>query len=239
MKYILISLFLMSSIIFASNKTAIYNQKDALRVTSLDNSIIFTGLKNKGLYKSENGQKLEIIPSSKTIMNFYKNNGELNIKTNDGHYLYNGKTLNKVDNNKLIVKQMEKKIFILKNNSWLRISPNTKDMFHTPRQKDNLILFSGLNTGLLIYNINTKVTNFISKGVDASFSADGKKVVFAKVSDNGETYTDSEVFIYDIKTKKIDKVLKKDGKVKRFPHLIGDNLFINIDFNIYKMNLNK
>jgi hypothetical protein len=224
---------------FAQDKTVIYNQKDALKISNLNNSIIFTGLKNRGLYRVQNNEKLQIIPSSKTIVNIYKNDGKLNIKTNEGFYLYNGKTLNKVDNEKLLVKQMEKNIYIKKDNSWLKINPNNNDSYYAPRVKNDLILFSGLKTGLLLYNTKTKTTNFISKGVDATFSDDGKKIVFAKVYDDGENYTDSEIFIYDIESKKVKQIIGKDAHIKRFPYLKNNTLYLNIDFNIYELNLDK
>ena len=239
LKYVLIFLFA-STIIFANTQKPVYKTGKILKIVKINKNLFFTGLKNRGLFKiNENNTKTRILSDKKIIINIYENKGKLNIETSDGNYLYDGFKLNKVKNDSLKIKQTEKKIYIRKNNIWLKISPDDNDIYYAPRIKDNLVLFSGVKAGILIYNINSQTTTFISKGVDASFSDDGKKVTFAKVYDNGETYTGSEIFIYDIKSKKLTKVISKENNtINRYPYLYKNILYFNKNFNIYQLNLN-
>jgi len=240
LRYALILLFI-STLLFANTQIDVYSSKNTLKIVKINENIFFTGLKNRGLFKLNKNKVKTVVLSDKTIIvNIYENNGKLNIETNDGNYLYDGVKLNKVNNDSLKIKQMEKKIYFKKNNSWLKISPNNNDIYYAPKIKNNLILFSGVKAGILLYNIDTKITTFISSGVDALFSDDGKKITFAKVYDDGNTYTGSEIFIYDIKSKKITNAIKKEGKaINRYPYLYNSTLYFNKGFNIYKLSLDK
>lgn len=240
LKYALIMLFA-STLLFANTQKQIYKPKNALKIIKINENLFFTSLKNKGLFKlDKNNNKTQILSNKIIIKNIYENNGKLNIEANSQNYQYVGFKLNKVNNDALKIKQMEKKIYIKKNNLWLKISPNNNDIYYAPKIKNNLILFSGVKTGILLYNIDTKTTTYISKGVDASFSSNGEKITFAKVYDDGNTYINSEIFIYDIKTKKITQILQKEDKIiNRYPYLYKNTLYFNKNFNIYQLNLNK
>ncbi len=240
LKYVLIMLFA-STLLFANTQKQVYKPKNTLKLIKINENLFFTSLKNRGLFKlDKNSNKTQVLSDKMIIKNIYENNGKLNIETNDGNYLYDGFKLNKVNNDSLKIKQMERKIYIKKNNSWLKISPNNNDIYYAPKIKNNLIIFSGVKTGLLLYNIDTKTTTYISKGVDASFSNNGKKITFARVYDNGEKYTGSEIFIYDINSKKISKILQKEDKtINRYPYLYKNTLYFNKNFSIYQLSLNK
>ena len=217
------------------NQIQLTNNKKSLKIIKFNNQILFTGLKNRGLYTL---QSQEILPKSITIINLYKNNDSIIIETDKGFYKYNQKTLLKTQDNK--VKQENQKIYLKINGVWKKISPNNNDIYYAPKTTKDFVLFSGVKSGILLYDIKKQKTTFISKGVDALFSSDGQKVTFAKVYDDGEKYTDSEIFIYDIKSSKIIKVLdKKQNEINRYPYLDQNTLYFNKNFDIFKINLSK
>lgn len=215
------------------SKDVVYQGGDALRVIPFDNSVYVTGLKNKGLYKIENNKKVEILNENLTIINFEIGKG-LKIETNDGNFIIDENSVSEDESVKSV--KIDKNDVYLKNKtSWEKIS-DSKDTYYLPRINNNFVLYSGLNKGLFVYNSINKTTYYIDNGNHANFTSNGKQIVYAKITDDGEKFTSGQIYIYDIETKKI-KALLIDNDIKMYPIISGNKLYYQANYNIYVIDI--
>ncbi len=225
--------FLLFLSVMLYGKDIVYQGGDALRVIPFNKSVYITGLKNKGLYKIENNKKIEILNEDFTIINF-ETGKILTIETNNGNYIIDEVSVSENESNQTV--KIDKNDVYLKNKtSWEKISDG-KDTYFLPKMNNNFVLYSGLNKGLFVYNSINKTTYFVDKGNHADFSSDGKKVVYAKITDDGEKFTSGQIYIYDIETKK-SKALLIDNDIKMYPIISGNKLYYHSNFNIYSIDI--
>ena len=231
LKYVFV-LILVSFAALAGEKLT--DSKSSLRIFAFKGKVYYTGIKNKGIFNLEG----KVLLKDAVIVNFYENKGRFVFETDKGFYVFDGKKLGQDKNFSPLVLQKERKIYLKKDNRYLKISPDKNDVFYAPKIKNNFVLYSSLKSGLFLYDIKNKKTKYISKGVDASFSSDGKKIVFAKVYDDGENYIGSEIFIYDMISGKLKKTIPfKKGEINRYPYLFEGVLYFNKNLDVFKMDL--
>ncbi len=204
---------------------------DLLQAISYNSGIVGTGINNKGLYFIENGNKKEILSDKTIIYSFIRDENGLIINTTDNKsYSFNGKSLK--DNTILSQVKMDgKDIYLSGKNGWEKIT-DSNDFYYFPQKYGDYVLFSGLKKGLFLYQISTKTTHFIDKGNHAHFSANGDSVVFIKAVEGENFYISSDIYIYNILTKKVKQLLV-NSKIKLYPFLDGDKLYYQSDLNIF------
>ncbi|MBN2695858.1 hypothetical protein JXR93_14455 [bacterium] len=225
---VFLSIFI-TTLLFGSEQLT--NSSDLLQVISYNSGIIATGINNKGLYLIENGNKREILSDKVTIYSFIRDENGLIINTTDNKsYSFNGKLLKESDSSAL-VKMDGKDIYLSGKNGWEKITDST-DFYYFPQKYNDYILFSGLKKGLFLYQISTKTTYFIDKGNHAHFSANGNSIIFIKAVEGENFYTSSDIYIYNISTKKVEPLLV-NSKIKLFPFLDGDKLYYQSNLNIF------
>lgn len=122
-------------------------------------------------------------------------------------------------------------IALLSNGIWGQITDGS-DKYYLVDHSGNQILYAGLKTGLVLYNKVTHQKNIIGKGVHASFSTNGEKIIYATIKDDGLNYTESTLYIYDIASKK-STICLNNGAVNLYPILNGDSFYYQHKHNIY------
>ena len=97
LKFIIFYLILPFTLFSNNNFYEIGNVQNVLKIVKFDNAVIFTGLKNKGVFKlNKNGDTVKILSSDITVKNIFENNNKLFIETLNSYYLYNNDKVIKI-----------------------------------------------------------------------------------------------------------------------------------------------
>ncbi len=156
------------------------------------------------------------------------------METNNGNFIIDDVSVSEDDLSQ-IVKIDKNDVYLKNKTSWEKISDG-KDTYYLPRINNNFVLYSGLNKGLFVYNSTNKTTYYIDNGNHANFTSDGTKIVYAKITDDGEKFTSGQIYIYDIETRKI-KSLLIDNDIKMYPIISGNKLYYQTNYNIYVIDI--
>jgi len=140
--------------------------------------------------------------------------------------IYNAKS--KLDYNK---KNEERIVFQKDMNIWsqkldktdvrrLSLNGGYNPILSPDKQK---VLFQ--NGDEIFYTFVTGETEAIKIGIglEAIWTKDSNKIVFIKTEDDGHDITASDIFYYDINTKKIEQLTNTKDKIELHPYLSADN----------------
>lgn len=81
------------------------------------------------------------------------------------------------------------------------ISDMNADRYYAPMLSpdEKFVVFSGLTTGVHIFDIAKNATVYIgSHGTDPQFSQDGRYLIYAKTTDDGEVFTGGDLILVDL-----------------------------------------
>ncbi len=82
------------------------------------------------------------------------------------------------------------------------ISDVNADRYYAPivSPDEKFVAFSGLTTGVHIFDIDKNAVVYIgTKGTDPSFSPDGRYLIYAETTDDGNDYTSGNLIIVDLR----------------------------------------
>lgn len=97
------------------------------------------------------------------------------------------------------------------------ISDVSADRYYSPMLSpdEKFIVFSGLSTGVHVFDIEKNAVVYIGKnGVDPSFSPDGRYVVYAVTTDDGENFTSGDLVLLDLKTRSRRTLSNPKGEIR-------------------------
>ncbi len=83
------------------------------------------------------------------------------------------------------------------------ISDTSADRYYSPMLSpdEKFVVFNGLTTGVHVFDIEQNAVVYIGeKGTDPSFSPDGRYLIYAVTTDDGDDFTSGNLVLIDLKT---------------------------------------
>lgn len=74
-----------------------------------------------------------------------------------------------------------------------------------------------VGSDILISDLNGNVVSVIKDGRAPKWSPDGEKIVFMRDRDNGDTYTSSDIFVYDLAENDLIQITDSEDRIEMYP----------------------
>jgi len=209
--------------------------KDRKKILLRNNGRILL-LTTDGKYKilAEEGEKVGY-PVWYNELVAYTCEGKINIVDTNGVKKGEIKGVNSYfisTNGKIFAFQENDKIYIIDENGNKELITPGDGIFYGPTFSldGSMIIFNSVGEGIFLYNILEKKTYFVSEGFNPRFSNDSKKIVFNISRDDGERIISSEIYIYDIEKRKIEKITDTPdiNEIKPIFSLDGKKIFYSL-----------
>ena len=124
------------------------------------------------------------------------------------------------------------KIYLYSKNRITQIS-DYKDKYFLPQFSPDRkwILYNGLVTGIHIFNIQNGKDLNIDLGSDPTWLPNSKAIIYEKTTDDGERILSSDIYLYNLSTKKISIIAETDNIIELHPQYDSVNKCIWFDSN--------
>lgn len=93
------------------------------------------------------------------------------------------------------------------------------------------VALEGLVTGIHIFTRSTGVLVRVGSGTAPAWSPDGARLAFERTEDDGHAIVASDLFIYHVATRRLDRLTVTDDRIERRPSFAPDGARLAFDDN--------
>jgi Tol biopolymer transport system component len=130
----------------------------------------------------------------------------------------------------LVAEQRDDRIWVRRLDGTL-VSPGAGDRFFAPVVSPDgaRVVFSGLATGLWIFDRKSGALTRAGAGTQPSWSPDGRRLIFERTEDDGHDILASDLWLFDAETHALARLTSTEGVVERRPAFSPDGLSVAFD----------